>query len=288
MRKNFKLLFRCLRVWTLILIIHSTPSLAEFQLSVAEKNGLPIVQNGGAQVLSSEYIFWDKNWKWAGQKMKFSSNAQFDYETTGYNKKLDFKLETKVKKVHENTINWSFEFDVKNTKQDIIGGGIAFNFGSANPELGVREPVLFPNNQGWKISTLAGGEIEVRFTPNLPLIKFEKGGKKKIRAFFHRGDIVQGKHKFDMTITLRGDFKLKPTIGERFQIEMASQWPKGIIDWQTFPIDLSFLNQNEKPAGKHGFIKSHEDMLVFEDGTVGRFWGRISRQRPCFKPQKLI
>ncbi len=39
------------------------------------------------------------------------------------------------------------------------------------------------------------------------------------------------------------------------------------------PIDLSFVFENEKPAGKHGFLKAKGDQFVFEDGTVGRFWG---------------
>lgn len=39
------------------------------------------------------------------------------------------------------------------------------------------------------------------------------------------------------------------------------------------PIDLSFVYQDEKPAGKHGFLQAKGDNFVFEDGTVARFWG---------------
>lgn len=39
------------------------------------------------------------------------------------------------------------------------------------------------------------------------------------------------------------------------------------------PIDISFIFENEKPAGKHGFLKAQGDHFVFEDGTPGRFWG---------------
>jgi hypothetical protein len=38
-------------------------------------------------------------------------------------------------------------------------------------------------------------------------------------------------------------------------------------------VDLSFLNAPERPAGKHGFLRVENDQLVFQDGTVGRFWG---------------
>ncbi|NLB42733.1 MAG: hypothetical protein GX815_10855, partial [Clostridiales bacterium] len=39
------------------------------------------------------------------------------------------------------------------------------------------------------------------------------------------------------------------------------------------PLDLSFVYKNEKPAGRHGFLQASGDQFVFEDGTIGRFWG---------------
>ena len=45
------------------------------------------------------------------------------------------------------------------------------------------------------------------------------------------------------------------------------------LPWDDAPVDLSFLFEGEKPAGRHGFIQAKAGRLVFEDGTVGRFWG---------------
>ena len=39
------------------------------------------------------------------------------------------------------------------------------------------------------------------------------------------------------------------------------------------PVDISFVFAEEKPAGKHGFVKADGDVLRFEDGTLARFWG---------------
>ena len=39
------------------------------------------------------------------------------------------------------------------------------------------------------------------------------------------------------------------------------------------PLDISYLFEDEKPAGKHGFLKTDGDRFVFEDGTPVKFWG---------------
>ena len=45
------------------------------------------------------------------------------------------------------------------------------------------------------------------------------------------------------------------------------------IIWDAFPIDLSYLNDGERPAGRHGRVQIRGDQLVFEDGRPARFWG---------------
>jgi hypothetical protein len=45
------------------------------------------------------------------------------------------------------------------------------------------------------------------------------------------------------------------------------------LPWDDMPIDLSFVYEKDKPAGKHGFLKANGDRFVFEDGTEARFWG---------------
>jgi hypothetical protein len=66
---------------------------------------------------------------------------------------------------------------------------------------------------------------------------------------------------------------LNPSPPEKLEADDYTAWPAGILDWNTSPVDLSFLNAPEMPAGKRGFLKARGDRLVFEDETVGRFWG---------------
>ena len=43
--------------------------------------------------------------------------------------------------------------------------------------------------------------------------------------------------------------------------------------YDRMPVDISFVFKNERPAGKHGFMKAQGDNFYFEDGTLAKFWG---------------
>ena len=51
------------------------------------------------------------------------------------------------------------------------------------------------------------------------------------------------------------------------------------------PVDISFVFEDEKPAGKHGFLKVDGKHFVFEDGTQVRFWG-TNLNGACNFPEK--
>jgi hypothetical protein len=54
------------------------------------------------------------------------------------------------------------------------------------------------------------------------------------------------------------------------------------LPWDDAPVDLSFVFENERPAGRHGFLQARDGRMVFEDGTVGRFWGTNFNSAACF------
>lgn len=58
------------------------------------------------------------------------------------------------------------------------------------------------------------------------------------------------------------------------------------LPWDDMPIDLSFVYENEKPAGKRGFLTVEDDRFVFEDGTEARFWGTNVNSAQCFPPHE--
>src|SRR5262249_52678 len=72
------------------------------------------------------------------------------------------------------------------------------------------------------------------------------------------------------TLTASGDGR---TSADRVGLADFGTWPQGILDPTTSPVDLSFLNAPEEPAGRHGFLTVRAEKLMFEDGSVGGVWG---------------
>ena len=48
------------------------------------------------------------------------------------------------------------------------------------------------------------------------------------------------------------------------------------------PVDISFVFEDEKPAGKHGFLQTDGEVMRFEDGTLAKFWGVNINGGACF------
>jgi hypothetical protein len=71
-------------------------------------------------------------------------------------------------------------------------------------------------------------------------------------------------------------------LNNRFSSPDSSRWPLSNLDWKTSPVDLSFLNAHEKPAGRRGFVKAVGESLAFEDGEPARFWGTNLTARTLF------
>jgi hypothetical protein len=255
-------------------MLYSPVYAASWTANVDQQNGLPAISKGGGTAMSSNFVFWGKNWAWAGLSTEFKVVAPYEYSLIGKDQALDFVLNAHITKPSNQQLAWEFDLDASSATSDAIGGGIAFkldltNFGS---ELG--EPELLPDNRGWTWGRSDGNRIEMRFDPPLPFVGFERvGNKSEIRAFFYKGELPKGHQHYVATLNISGDMAISPTDAERFGLDDDATWPTNILDWKTAPVDLSFLNATERPAGKHGFLRTAKDKLVFEDGTPVRFWG---------------
>jgi hypothetical protein len=266
-------LFRCVCILQLVCFFSSAVYAASWTVSVDQRNSLPIISRGGAIAISSNFVFWKKDWVWAGLQSEFKVIAPFEYTIAGKNQALNFDLSGRVRKSSTQQLVWEFNLDARSTMSDVIGGGISFKFDLSNFGSQLGEPEILPNNSGWTWGRMGANHLEMRFDPPVASVYFERGQKSEIRAFFYQGEVPQGQRRYIATLTISDDMTIGPTVAERFGLDDYTAWPTDILDWSTAPVDLSFLNEPEKPAGKRGFLKAEKNSLVFDDGTPVRFWG---------------
>ncbi len=240
--------------------------------SVDQSQGLPTLSIGGGRAMSSAFVFWGKSWAWANSVAQFKVVGPFEYGVSAVVQGLNLDLVGHISKLSERQLVWSFDLNAAETKNDVIGGGISFQFDLANFASQLGEPSLLPGNRGWSWGRSDSARVEMRFDPPLADVHFE-AGQKEIRALFFNGVVPKGKRHYVATLTLAGDATVIPTLAERFGVNNDTDWPAKILDWRRSPVDLSFLNSEERPAGKHGFVKAVGGHLLFGDGTPARFWG---------------
>lgn len=246
---------------------------SDWTASVDERSGLPMLTRDGKQVVSSALAFWGSNWSWADMPTNFNVTAPYNYVLTGANKTLDVDLQADIHKVGGQKIIWNFALNAKTAQVDVMGGGIVFNFDPASFDAEMGEPRLLEGNHGWSWGTAPGRHVEMRFEPALASVYFERGNTKQLRAFFYKNAISLGQQHVKATLNFSNDISLAPTTSERFGLSDPKAWPSDKMDWKTSPVDLSFLNAEEKPAGKRGFVKASGEQLLFADNTPARFWG---------------
>jgi len=257
----------------LLWCISSLANATSWSASVDERSGLPFLSRGGTEALSGSYAFWGKDWAFADQQTQFRVEGPFAYAITGKNPALDFDLVGRIGRTAERQLSWDFDIDAHSARAGVVGGGLAFKFDLAQFSAALGEPQLLAGNRGWSWGRAEGARIEMRFDPPVAALYFAGGNKSEVRAFFYKDNIPPGRKHYLATMTVSGDVALSPTSSERFGLADFRTWPAGILDPNSSPVDLSFLNDSERPAGRHGFVKARADKLVFADGTPARFWG---------------
>ncbi|MEI6299852.1 MAG: glycosyl hydrolase family 5 [Betaproteobacteria bacterium] len=241
--------------------------------AVRAEDGMPVLARGGAAALTTNFAFWGKNWAWAHQSAQFKVLAPFDYAIAGNNQILNLDLAARIRKSADRSLAWDLDFNARSASTDVVGGGMVFQFDLAAFGAEFGEPQLLPENRGWTWGRPGGNRLEMRFEPPLAAVFFEAGKKNEVRAFFYKGEVPLGHRRHVATLSLAGDIVIDQTTQERFGAADHTKWPADILAWNVSPVDLSFLNAAEKPAGKRGFVKVVKDKLQFEDGTEARFWG---------------
>jgi Cellulase (glycosyl hydrolase family 5) len=247
-------------------------------VTLDDKSALFTVSDKSLPIITAKYIGWGANWTWAGAKIKpdnpLGNNKSVGAAYIGSIPKLDIDFFSKAR-LNKNQIIWTYDWNKKISHPDAVGFGIEFNLQLESPsfESKSQEPELLSGNQGWRWQAPGGQSIEVKFSPALAKLYFEHKQKNKIRAMFF-ASVKDGTEQSTMTVTMTGkNFRVSELVSLNLDEVDARKWHKDILSDGVSPVDFSFLNAKDLPAGKHGFVKAQADQLVFSDGTPTKFWG---------------
>ncbi len=258
---------------TMLGIFLLQPALAQqCQMNFDEKSGLFSVKANSREVVRTLYSFWEGGWRWAGAKTVTGIMADKSYRFDVDVNALGLVMSGVATNTGSNQIDWDFDILAQEDRQDIIGGGIVFHLDlSQGDNVSVE---LLPDNTGWTVKGLQGCEdITVKFSKPIARVYKERGNANQIRAFFFDRRIETGSYPVKMSVILPDDASVEQTITEQLGGEPGLDWHMDLIDPELSPVDLSFLNKDEIPAGKRGYLRPQGEDLVFEDGTKARFWG---------------
>lgn len=165
-----------------------------------------------------------------------------------------------------------YRLDTDAALDDLEAGGLAFTLRSDARIFGAQAPAptLLDDGRGFAWDT---GRGALRFAFEGPLADVEIDPvTDAVRCSFYRDALAKGSR----TITLRISLPPGSAHGLAPWAQLAapdSTWHPGTLPWDDVPVDLSFLNDDDRPAGRHGPVRVQGDRLVRGDGAPLRLWG---------------
>ncbi len=249
----------------------------EWSMQIEPKKSSFHIFRKGVPIITSGTLFWGENWSWAGgdDSFKFQPLGGGKYNVSGGVKNLGLTITGKIEPTAPNVLRMDFVLRADRAFPKVIGGGWQWDLKPKSPVFAEKpaDPKLLPDNGGWTWPVGEGQAVTLRIEGGNPRVYFEQGQKSKIRTFFVSNRIEPGTMRYRVTLEVPEGGKLLPADIERYGPETPEKWFHGALLPNASPVDLSFLNRDDRPAGRRGFIRAEGDRLVFADGTMARFWG---------------
>lgn len=260
----------------------SLASSSPWQIETEQHNALFTLHHHTLPIVTTNFKGWGDSWDWAETNI-IPAESEKTPAFEAAVKKLGLNFFGNVSP-NTNSSTWHYHFSASTADANAKGYGISFKLKRDSPSLEkqAKAPVLLPGNRGWRWQVSTDEIIEVQFTPALAKVYFEGDNKNEIHAMFFSA-IQKGNYPFEMQLTLISKHNLTIEAHSASPKNELNDWHKQAIPWNTSPLDLSFLNAPHKPAGKHGFLQSRGEQLVFEDGSPIRFWGANLQASALFK-----
>ncbi|MGZ3385553.1 MAG: hypothetical protein ACXWNF_11590, partial [Isosphaeraceae bacterium] len=249
------------------------PGDAEWTLSISDSAEVLIFHHG-VQVAKGTHAFWAQGESSAGAHLSVTARTDNLVLISGAVDGLGLKVQGSAQPVSPRELRVDLEIGAAKAFSSISGGGMSWTFNLDSPSFGgkVGEPKLLLDRTGWRWPVAVGQELMVRFDEPLARLFFDHDKQNEVRTHFVGDRIRPGRGRISLTVTLPEGGRISATAAEKYSKPDGS-WFRDALRWDASPVDLSFLNADDRPAGRHGFVKADGDRLVFEDGSPARFWG---------------
>ncbi|MBX7078617.1 MAG: cellulase family glycosylhydrolase [Nannocystaceae bacterium] len=156
----------------------------------------------------------------------------------------------------------------------VSGGGIQLDLRPDPRVLGTSagKPTLDAEQRGFRWDT-GRGVVSVQLDRPPPHFAYDEGAN-AVQFGFYAGSLPAGDQHFTMHIALPDDGSWRPASSARYAPVDPARWHRDSLPYDDVPVDLSFLNDDDKPAGAGGPIA----LDAIEGGFVRarvrkRFWG---------------
>jgi hypothetical protein len=229
----------------------------------------------GVVIIRSQWVYWGKNWAWVGQDTKSTPGEGGEVKVVSNVPDLKMILTGDMRSPAPNVVQMDLTLQAQQAAPQVIGGGLAWMFKLDSPALrgNLPKPELLSNDQGWTWRVGNGQAITLRLDGSFAKAYFDSAQKNQVRTFFVSDRIEPGTRRLRMTLELPEGARRTPSAVERYETPNPSKWFPGALAPDAAPVDLSFLNRDDRPAGRRGFVRADGDRLIFGDGTPARFWG---------------
>jgi hypothetical protein len=257
---------------------------APWSIEVAD-GGTFRIDYRGAQVMSFHYLFWGASFSWANPVVKDVATSNGVTTFVVDVDALGLELAGRISKAGPGEVAVEYTINAKKQLTGVVGGGLEFNVNldAAVPGKG-NLPLMLAERRGFTWEAAAPDSITVAFDQPLASTFFERDQRSAIRCFLVGSTVEPGSRRVTMRVRLPRGGVVRRSLDERYGHDDRSTWYKQTLEWDRWPVDVSFLN--EKPAGKHGRVKADGERLVFEDGTPVRFWGANVQAYALFTGKK--
>lgn len=228
-------------------------------------------QYNSAPLVEADLAAWrGEGWTWLGLSANRAPAEAGRSEISGGASEYKTTLEGHVEIAGPKSATWTLQLSEDPSGATDVFAAVVFKILQV-PQTGGFVPVLREDKTGWDL-TIDRDQPPMTVTFDRPIdsLYFERGNPHEIRAQFLARNDTADTAELRMTVAIPGTFTSTPA--ERAAPRDETWWPNE-LHWNRSPIDLSFLNEHDKPAGKRGFLKAVGEDLVFEDGTKARFWG---------------